>query len=72
MDLSNKGKGGGQPPVRNQNIFFYRALKMQNVLDEEKIECALRNKEIWFLVGLESENVVYFIYDVGIHGITCL
>ena len=45
---------------------------MQNVLDEEKIECALRNNEIWFLAGLESENVVYFIYDVGIQGITFL
>ena len=28
-------------------------------LDEEKTECALGNKEIWFLAGQESQKVVF-------------
>ena len=37
-------------------------------LDEEKIECTLGNREIWFLAGQEGREL-YFISDVGIRGI---
>ena len=39
-------------------------------LDEEKIECALSNKEFCFWQGKKAENVLFlFISDVGTHGI---
>ena len=37
-------------------------------LDEEKIECALGNRDIWFLAGQESRECSIFIADVGIRG----
>ena len=38
-------------------------------LDEEKIECALGNKEFCFWQGKKAENVLFFISYVGSRGI---
>ena len=38
-------------------------------LDEEKIECALGNKEFCFWQGKKVENVLFFISYVGSRGI---
>ena len=37
--------------------------------DEEKIKCALENREICFWQGKKAEIVVFFIYDIRICGI---
>ena len=38
-------------------------------LDEEKIECAVGDRDIWFLAGQESRECCIFISYVGIRGI---
>ena len=41
-------------------------------LDEEKIECALGNKEFWFWQGKEAENVVFLFVTSELKTFICL
>ena len=38
-------------------------------LDEERVNCALRNMNFWFLALQESRECCIFISDVGFRGI---
>ena len=41
-------------------------------LDEEKIECALGNKEFCFWQGKKAENVVFLFLTSGLAAVICL
>ena len=43
--------------------------KRRYSLDEEKLECALGNRDIWFLARQENRECCIFISDVEIRGI---
>ena len=44
-------------------------LKKKDNLDDEKIKCALGNREFWFLAGQDSRDCCVFTSDFGIRGI---
>ena len=41
-------------------------------LDEEKIECALGKRKIWFLAAKKAENVVFLFLTSGFAVFICL
>ena len=55
--------------IYNYPYIFIQLTLSSYTLDEEKIECALGTRDIWFLAGQESRECCIIISDVGIRGI---